>query len=225
VKLILIEGIPGSGKSTLAKYLCDFLCDTGLQSHWYLEEAGDHPVHPAALKTTRKHPKFDENCLHSWSRFVDRIGRTNSWHILEGSAFQSTVRFMLEQGQDDLDGYFQRFTDVVRAVSTCLIYLRPVDAKEHSHRVALHRGPGWSGKVASYLEGTPRSQARQWEGEHGMHEFWSDYAHRCDELIESARVPTLAISTELDRQHSHLPASIAFLREIGWLPIGPDRIF
>jgi len=212
VKLVLIDGLPGTGKSTLARSLCEVLREGGLETAWYLEEAGDHPVHPASLIQTRNELTFADRCLESWHHFVQHVGSSDGLHVLEGSAFQSTVRFLMEQEHPNTDVYFRRFVEIIQPLSPALIYLCTDNALEHSHNVAAHRGADWSYKVSTYLQETPYSMARNWKGEPGMHLFWSNYAGRCSELVRRSELATLTLMTVPGDARSQLSKSIAFLR-------------
>jgi hypothetical protein len=109
----LVEGLPGAGKSTLARHLGELASDAGHMARWYLEEDKDHPVHPATLRAQGSQGGvFAEACLDAWATFVSRDDQ-GVLHILEGSAFQSSVRFMLETGYAGIDDYFRRFEDIL----------------------------------------------------------------------------------------------------------------
>jgi hypothetical protein len=192
--LWLIEGLPGAGKSSMAEYLCVLARESGYEAAWYLEESADHPVHPRSLKTQRRTGEdFIEVCLHSWSRFTDNCQKDSVVHILEGSAFQSTVRFMMEERLTAIEDYYQRFEKIVRPLNPRMVYLRTQNPHLHSQYVSRLRGKGWSTKVSSYLEKTQYSQHKGLSGLVGMHQFWTDYAALCDELAARANMPTKVI--------------------------------
>ena len=94
MKIILIEGVPGVGKSTMAEGLCALAKSRGIDAQWYLEEMHDHPAHPISLRRERAHPNFACACLQQWQDFVERVSQNRTLHNLEGSAFQSNVRFI-----------------------------------------------------------------------------------------------------------------------------------
>lgn len=189
MRLLLIEGLPGTGKTTLASHLCASALNEGRKSRWYLEEAADHPVHPHSLGALKSRADYPSQCLQRWQRFVDEARSTGTLHILEGSAFQSTVRFMMEQGRADIDDYIDEFEKILAPLSPSFIYLRPENAEKHLRATAIHRGPGWTRKVAVYIEQTPYARSHGLRGESGMHRFWADYAGLCDALVNRLSMP------------------------------------
>ncbi|WP_198085348.1 hypothetical protein [Variovorax sp. E3] len=198
MRLVLIEGLPGTGKTTRARELCASALHEGRESRWYLEEAADHPVHPHVLSALKSHADYPSHCLRSWQRFAAEARSAGTLHILEGSAFQSTVRFMMEQDCADIDGYFEAFEETVRPLSPSFIYLRPEDAEAHSRATAVYRGAEWTRKVTAYIEQTPYARRRGLRGESGMHRFWADYAHLCDTLVSRLSMPVSRPGATLD---------------------------
>lgn len=184
-RVVFVEGLPGSGKTTLARRLCEAEREAGRASEWHLEEMAEHPVHPHPLGACRTHDEYPLLCLQSWQRFTDRSESEDTLQILEGSVFQSTVRFMMEQERDHqaIAEYVARFEEIVAPLQPGFIYLRPADAETHSQATANFRGPDWTGKVAAYIEQTPYARRRGLRGEAGMHRFWADYAQLCDALV------------------------------------------
>lgn len=220
-RLILIDGLPGSGKSTLAERLCTFANSNQDQAIWYLEEDREHPVHPAALTMWRRPSGFPARCLDAWRRFVEKERAATGLRILEGSLFQSTVRFMMEEQQCGLEGYIKQVEDILRPLSPAVIYLRPVDAMTHSRETARHRGESWTDKVSAYLESTSYCQARELKGSEGMHRLWADYAERCDSLIAQMSVPKLTISVAPPDSESPFIESVDFLLSTGHMQLDP----
>ncbi|MFS2206344.1 hypothetical protein [Variovorax sp. Varisp36] len=196
MRLVLIEGLPGTGKTTLAERLCALALQEGCASRWYLEEAADHPVHPHSLNAARLEADYPSRCLQGWQRFADEVRSDSTLNILEGSAFQSTVRFMMEQNRTDIDDYFGRFEGILSPLRPVFIYLRPEDAERHSRATAAHRGSDWTRKVAAYLEQTPYAHRHGLRGESGMHRFWANYAHLCDELMHGLTTRVTRITVE-----------------------------
>jgi len=221
--LILIDGLPGSGKSTLAQRLCKFANSHQGEAVWYLEEDREHPVHPAALTTRRRQSGFPARCLDAWRRFVEKERAASGLRILEGSLLQSTVRFMMEEQQCGFEGYIKEVEDIIRPLSPAVIYLRPVDAMNHSRETALHRGESWTDKVSAYLESTSYSQARELKGSEGMHRLWTDYAELCDSLIAQMSTPKLTISVAPPDTEKSFIDSIDFLLSTGHMQLDPPR--
>lgn len=190
MKLWLIEGLPGTGKSTIAEHLCRQAKESGYDALWYREESADHPVHFRSLTKQRSNGQsFIEACLQSWLSFTEKCQNDGAVHILEGSAFQSTVRFMMEERLVPIEDYYQRFEEIVEPLNPRIVYFRTRNASLHSRYVSELRGSDWSAKVSSYLERTPFSISAGLKGLSGMHGFWAAYAQVCDELAERTKMP------------------------------------
>ena len=212
MRLILIEGMPGAGKTTLAKRLCEFALHAGRGSEWHREESADHPVHPRSLGVLKLEEDYAHRCLRSWQRFADAAQSSNTLCILEGSAFQSTVRFLMEQERQGMADYFRRFEEIVQPLQPAFIYLRPGNANSHSREISTHRGPEWANKVSAYVEQTAYARSHELRGEEGMHRFWSDYAQLCDALVKQLSIPVLRIPTSPGHEEQMFSESVAFLR-------------
>lgn len=190
MNLILIEGIPGSGKSTLAEMLCDAALSRGESASWYLEESKDHPVHP------HNGEHSPEYFLKQWKIFISSNIASDHLFILEGSLFQSTVRFMME-GNDEaaISEYFMQCQALLPKATSKLIYLRPPELLPHIDWVINHRGREWTRKVTKYLEGTSFCSSREWKGNSCMRDFWFYYANLCDSLVSETRFASRTIKS------------------------------
>ncbi len=208
----LVEGLPGAGKSTIAEHLTDLARKSGRSAIWYREESADHPVHPRSLTTQRRDGiAFIDACLQSWSRFVDKCREDPVVHILEGSAFQSTVRFMMEERMAGILDYYRRFEEIVVPIKPRMVYLRTSDPFQHSLYISGLRGKEWSEKVSGYLEKTPYSLHEGLAGENGMHRFWTDYASLCNELASSSNIPIRIIDFVPGDWKRHMSETADFL--------------
>ena len=195
MELILIEGLPGSGKSTLAESLCNTALNNGIKSNWYLEEAKDHPVHPIDFRSEKNKTSFPEHCLQQWQKFIFDNKNNDQLFILEGSLFQSTVRFMMESNNQALvSEYFKSCQEILSMIKTTFIYLRPPETMSHIDWVITHRTDQWANKVSEYLQATPYCLERNLQGLSGMAVFWSDYALLCDSLIMESRIESYTIN-------------------------------
>lgn len=162
LNLLLIEGVPGSGKSSLAEMLCEAAHSVGVSASWYLEESKDHPIHPHNGSRGQTIP---ERYLRQWDEFVSSNISSDHLFIIEGSLFQSSIRFMLEQGNEEvISQYFISCQSLLSSASPRLIYLRPPEIESHIDWIMAHRGEEWSNKVTKYLEKTPFCLSRVWHG-------------------------------------------------------------
>jgi hypothetical protein len=220
MRLLFIEGIPGSGKTEISKQLCLLIQTAGIEAKWYLEELSDHPVHPRSLLQRCNEPSFPTECLSAWQNFVMRAECSSTLHILDGSAFQSTVRFMMqsEYSEIEIEQYYRKFEDIIAPLSPALVYLRPANAFDYSHATARHRGASWSTKVAKYLSDTRYCQNRQLKGIEGMCDFWDAYAKRCDALLTTSKTANFIVRAVAGEGSRHLAEIVAYLKSRGVAP-------
>lgn len=222
MRLLLIEGVPGSGKTTAAKEICWLLTSNGVRATWYLEEAVEHPIHPRVLTRLCDAPDFADNCLMRWESFVGQMRSRPEMHIMEGSAFQSTVRFMMENDVGGIENYFSKFVDVVKPLAPAMIYLRPSDVVENSRYISDLRGDEWAKKVAEGETHTPYAVRNNLSGLEGMHVFWQEYACLCDSLLSLWTLPRHTIRFEPGNWKHHVSGAWRFLKAIGVLPIAQN---
>jgi hypothetical protein len=217
MQLLLIEGVPGAGKTTTAKAICELARNQGSDATWYIEEATEHPIHPNSITRLSDDPDFADKCLQRWQSFVERHQKSNRLHIMEGSAFQSTVRFLMENNHADIEKYFAEFVKHVQALAPALIYLRPNDVFQNSRFISEFRGKQWSDKVSRCETNTPFSIAKNLVGLEGMHKFWAEYAILCDSLLPLWTRPKLTIKFDCGDWTHHLPTASQFLESLGVL--------
>ena len=214
MQLLLIEGVPGSGKTTTAKEVCRLLSSIGFRANWYREEAAEHPIHPRSLTKLRDGPDFAKRCLKQWDLFVGQVQQGEELHIMEGSAFQSTVRFMMENNMDGIERYFSEFVNVVKPLSPAMVYLRPNDIVKNSRYICKFRGEDWATKVSKYETHTPFSIRHNLSGIEGMHEFWKEYANLCDSLLPLWTLPSHTIKFEPGDWQHHISEVWGFLEAL-----------
>jgi hypothetical protein len=213
MRIVFVEGVPGSGKSTMAEKLCAEAVKLGVDAKWYLEESHDHPVHPKAGWRLKTQGSFAEECLRSWAAFAEKEKERKTVHILEGSAFQSTVRVMMEKSLPGIAAYFQRFEEIISVLEPKMVYLRPSDVASHSRYVCALRGEKWSTKVSGYLAQTDYSLRHELQGLEGMHRFWDEYASLCDSLVAETLIPTKRIEFAPGEWERHMAEATTFLAE------------
>ncbi|HRE16306.1 MAG TPA: hypothetical protein PLW86_04445, partial [Rhodocyclaceae bacterium] len=139
------------------------------------------------------------------------ITSSNEICILEGSAFQNTIRFMIEGLNQDIDAYFEHFQHAIQALEPRFIYLRPADLDQALAYTCHSRGNEWASKVAGYLETTPFCQSNELKGLPGMFSFWKSYALQCDTLFNQLRMPKLTVSPQAGRWEEQIPVICNFL--------------
>jgi hypothetical protein len=194
--MLHLEGICGSGKTTSAETLCECFITEGHAARWYLEESKDHPVTPSTIRRRPKDGDFSAALLRSWSDFLARTECAGCYHILEGYAFQSTVRFMLEylRPRSEIDAYFARWVELGLGRNQ-LVYFYVDDVARHMESALPLKGGEWVSKVTLYIEGTPYGQQHLLRGLGGFVEFWARYQDLCVDLLSCA-----------DIQHEIVPA-------------------
>jgi len=183
-KTIHFDGISGSGKSTAAERLTGILQSKQIDAAWWLEESADHPVMPEERRALSRNSNFPDVCLEAWRSFLD--SQLNAVAVLEGYAFQNTVRFLFEQrvNRYQIIKYFREWQEI--SPDTSIIYLFVNDAAKHYEVVLPERGKEWTQKLFAWVEGTPVGKASNLRGESGFVEFWSIYQELCLELLELA---------------------------------------
>lgn len=188
----------------MAEYLCALARKSGRDALWYLEEANDHPVHARPITQARKNGgQFVVACLSAWRQFSEKSANTDVIHVLEGSAFQSTVRFIMEEELSGIEDYYTQFEEIISPLAARVVYLRPKDAIEHSRLTSLSRGDVWTGKVSNYLEKTAYSKSHGLVGTSGMHRFWAGYAVLCDRIVRKSALPAKTINVEMGEWERH----------------------
>ncbi len=160
----------------------------GVPARWWLEEDRDHPVLPATLRKQSAAPNYPELCLDAFSRF---IAVEHGELILEGAAFQSTVRFMFANAREpaEIGRYIDCWCRVVMPAQPRLIYLTTREPKRHFEDIVQVRGAGWTQKLIAYVERTPVAQSQRWSGFEGFVAFWETYQDLCLDLLGRMTIP------------------------------------
>jgi hypothetical protein len=154
-RLVLVEGLPGSGKTSVAKHLSPALRSRGIAAVGIRELDPDHPVVPRSVMRLAGGDDYAERCLERWEAFVDAAPEAAT--IIEGCAFQSTVRFLFANGAsgDEICVYWERFEKLIAPLSPRFVYLYQDDpAGFMESRTLVRRGSEWTEKVAGYAVGT-----------------------------------------------------------------------
>ena len=196
---ILVEGIPGTGKTTAAKALVAGFERAGVGARWYLEEDHGHPVMPRPLLKQWREADFGARCAASFERFARSIPPDQT-EVLEGTAFQSTARFLWAADRDEeIPGYLDGLARALEPVRPALLHLRPRDRARYFREFVLPtRGPEWTAKLVTYVEGTARAKRLGWRGSEGLVEFWARYGECADVWV--AALPFPCRTFETDRQ-------------------------
>jgi len=199
-RVLHIEGIPGSGKTTAAEAVCQRLLEQGIDAYWALEEAADHPVMPKELRRRSSQDEFPQICLNAWSGFLDDLSQTA---VLDGYAFQSTVRFMFANavGDNKIIDYFKAWEQRGGDISQ-LVYFQVSDPIAHYETALPEKGDDWVHKVSVYVERTPYGLSRNLRGRDGLTEFWARYQDLCLNLIRGASIPVVTVPARSIDWHS-----------------------
>ena len=192
-RLWLVDGVPGSGKSTAAERLCKLATSQGVAARWWLEEDKHHPVLPATLRRRSAEAQFPDLCVEAFASF---LREEEGVLILEGSAFQSTIRFMFAHGMGvpRMQAYLDRWAGVVAAADPRLLVLRVDNPGAHyAEFVVERRGSTWIEKVSAYVEQTPVAQANGWTGLAGLISFWERYQEVCAAVSSALPWPVMVM--------------------------------
>lgn len=179
----------------MAQAICEALISVQLRACWYREEDSEHPVIPKNIRREAYSASFPELCLARWRAFVSRT-EPGTLHVLEGVAFQSTVRFMYaaDRSVADIEDYVARFVEVVASSCPLLVYLVPPDPAAYlSAFVYPLRGSTWVEKLSAYVARTPIGVRHGWTGVDGLSAFWTRYSELCDHLVATIRVAKVAV--------------------------------
>lgn len=191
-RLWLLEGLPGTGKTTAAKRLTGMCEDVRLPARWWPEEASNHPATPSTLRRRSSDPDFADLCVLS---FAELVHREDGVLILEGSAFQSTIRFMFANGwrEPRVGAYLAKWASAITAAQPRLVLFRVEDVPGHFDQVVATRGPLWIGKLVAYVERTPIALANDWRGFEGFLRFWASYQRLVFDLAVEVKFPMLEL--------------------------------
>jgi len=203
-RCLLIEGIPGTGKTTAAEFAAAWLVARGVPARWHLEEDHAHPVVPRPLLVRWREPGFIARCSASLARFAAAIPE-GSVEILEGTAFQSTARFLWAANRDDeIPAWLDGLARALDPVSPALLHLRPADREAWLREFVLpRRGPAWEAKLVAYVEGTRRAQRCGWSGRDGFVAFWTAYGDACDAWCAALPVPRRDLAPDREGWRAH----------------------
>ena len=209
-RLWLLEGLPGTGKTTAAKRLAGMCEDVRVPARWWPEEAKDHPATPAALRTRAAERDFADLCISSFAEFV---GREEGVLILDGAAFQSTIRFMFANGWREpcIGAYLARWAGVVATAQPRLLLFRVDDVREHFDQVVAIRGQPWIGKLVAYVERTPIALVQDWRGFEGFLRFWGGYQRLVCEMAVEVKCPLLELQGWPEARRFAADDAFAFL--------------
>jgi hypothetical protein len=199
--VVLVEGLPGSGKTTTSRQIAAAYRHRGESCAWILEEAKDHPLFGADVRSRHRQPDYDAVCLAQWARLQDPSDGPQRL-VLDGCALQSTVRFMFEQNwpMSRIETYWRRFQYCVAPIPVAFVYLQDPDPESFIRdHVTQVRSDVWQ-KIVRHVEQTPMGRVLIDGGFDASVEFWVRYRQVCDALVAQTELPLLVldISAEWD---------------------------
>lgn len=215
-RLILVEGIPGSGKSHIAEWISGQLTASGIDSKVHPEVPPDRSVIDGALMSTSHEAGYTYRCIERWRSFVTEVLAEPRCvvRVVEGSFFQSTVRFLLEHNHpgEEVQHYMSATERALAPLAPCLLYLVHSDAPRYlREQLVARKGPDVVSRIAAYTESTAWAKERKLLGMDALAEFYSHYRRVCDDLVEECSMPTLIEDTS-SGDWSKLKANVG-----GWL--------
>ncbi len=189
---IHFEGLPGAGKTTASQRFCGLLRRNGTDANWWREEACNHPLTPKSAHARTQRDNLPLTYLIAWRTFPES---TNGTVILDGYAFQSTVRFLYANRfcRSQIEDYFYQWQSL--KPKTALVYLAVDNPAKHCDTVLTERGDEWSHKLYRYVERTPLGVANNLRGRSGFVDFWSGYHALCQKLLDAAILPVHIIGS------------------------------
>lgn len=226
VRLWLLEGLPGTGKTTAAQCLAGLCVAARQRVQWWPEEDRDHPATPASLRKRAAESEFPDLCV---AAFEELVHREAGVLILEGSAFQSTVRFMFANGCRDqrIRSYLAEWAIVVAPARPGLLLFRVEDVPAHFDEVVANRGQPWIDKVVAYVERTPVALANGWHGYAGFLSFWTAYQQLVFDVAPEAKCGILKLQGWCEGRSFPAVQAFNFLSREGPPAVegGPDPRF
>ncbi len=189
---IHFEGLPGAGKTTASEQFCSLLKSYGIDASWWREGAPNHPIISKEGCVPFREHDYTQIYLGAWRSYLESLNRTV---VLDGYAFQSTVRFLYANriARTQIEDYFRRWQEL--APGATLIYFIVENPTEHFNIVLTERGDEWAHKLYTYVERTPLGVANGYFAKEGFVEFWSNYQQLCLELLDAAYVPVHLIGS------------------------------
>ncbi len=158
---------------------------------------------PASLRKTSTSLGFEQRCIAAWTNFLTR--ETGDL-VVEGVAFQSTVRFMFAQGHPEASivAYWRRWEAITTARLAGFLFIAVTDLPRHYEGVFQRRGGEWASKLITYVEKTPTALAHGWRGEAGFVAFWAAYQSLCLRLMDRMSISPVIWP---DVSYADLPAA------------------
>ena len=152
---------------------------------WWLEESGN-PILSKDLRAQSSSPEFPAICLDAWQSYSAR--ESSELVLLDGYAFQSTVRFLFAQcaSRQQIASYFKRWQELAR--NNWMLYLVVDDPVAHYELVMQDRGGKWQEQLIAWTENTPLAKVSGLQGQSGFVEFWAGYQSLCMELLKTASI-------------------------------------
>ncbi len=169
---------------------------------------------------TSRDAGYVDRCVAHLRAFVADVlaGQADTVQVVEGSFFQSTVRFLLEHQHPDGEPqrYMAESERVLSPLTPQLLYLVHRDVAHYlREQIVARKGADIISRIAAYSETTPWARERDLTGLTALVELYVHYRQLCDELVNAASMPCLIEDTS-EGDWAKLHANVGSWLDLSW---------